>query len=251
MTKPRKHTILVAFLLLSLLAPLKNIATNYDRNEEPIYIITDSNKNITDINRRFAERYHIVLETNPDTLRTIDLMLYVHNDLGILRNIYRLLFITGSIYISLYNYLTEHNKRKQGWYHSKFLVYFGIKKNITKNFHLDLYFSLLNFCANLVEYLFLTEDLLFLIFKIISPNINIRIYKNFYFCLNPMSFILIGLLHIKSSLIHSKKKRTLLHLFQTNQINPPQNFNLSNIRCFNTGHQEHACLFYFNTNNII
>ena len=241
-----KHTILVAFLLLSL---QPNIATNHNRNGESIYIITDYNENIEDINELFATRNHTVLRTGIYTVREISRRLNVHNDLGIfIKYVYGLLFIAGSIYTSLYNYFTGHNKIKNGWYHSKFLVYFGKKTNITKNFHLDLYFSLLNFCVNLLECLYITGDLLLLILKIISCDINIHVYKNFYFCFKPMSLIRIGILYIKRYLVRIKTKEYLLSRLPNDL---PQNFNFDNIRCYNTDPQRHACLFYFNTNNII
>ncbi len=238
MTKPRniklKHTILVSFLLLSLLFPTKNIATNYDRNWDSIYVITSYNTNIE--NRNIW--YLVVLRTDTHKLGEIRRMLNEHGKLGNCRFIYSLLFIAGSIYTSLYNYLTEHNKRKQGWYRSKFLVYFGIKKNITKNFHLDLYFSLLSLCANLfVYYIFtkgflsldFTKEVLPFIILILSLDINIYIYKNFYFCLKPMSFIRICFLHIKRYLVRIKTKEYLLSQFTRDLL--PQNFNISNIYC--------------------
>ena len=244
-----KNTILVAFLLLTLLSPTKNIAANHDRNVEPIYIITDPNENINDINMQWATIHHIVLITDTNTLREISRRLKVHNDLGIfIKYVYGLLFIAGSIYTSLYNYFTGHNKIKNGWYHSKFLVYFGKKTNITKNFHLDLYFSLLNFCVNLFECLYITRDLLLLILKIISCDINIHVYKNFYFCFKPMSLIRIGILYIKRYLVRIKTKEYLLSRLPNDL---PQNFNFDNIRCIYTDPQEHTYIFDINTDNII
>ena len=255
MIKPRniklKHTILVSFLLLSLLSPTKNIAANHDRNGDTNYIITIYNANIP-IDSWLASTNHVVLRTDTYMLHNISSMLNVHGKLGNCRFIYSLLFITGSIYTSLYNYFTEHNKKKEGWFRSKFFVYFGIKTNITKNFHLDLYFSLLNLCANLFVYYILTKGFLSLDFTkkdlpfiilILSLDINICIYKNFYFCLKPMSFFRICLLHIKRSSMHSEITKCLLNLFPGRF---PQNPNLSNIHCWKP--QEHT---HFNTDNII
>ena len=256
MIKPRniklKHTILVSFLLLSLLSPTKNIAANHDRNGDTNYIITIYNANIP-IDSWLASTNHVVLRTDTYMLHNISSMLNVHGKLGNCRFIYSLLFITGSIYTSLYNYFTEHNKKKEGWFRSKFFVYFGIKTNITKNFHLDLYFSLLNLCANLFVYYilikgflslkFTKEDLPFIIL-ILSLDINIRIHKNFYFCFKPMSLIRIYLLHNRRSLLHSGITKYLLDNFPRHDL--PQNLNLSNIHCWKP--QEHT---HFNTNNII
>ena len=249
MTKLRniklKHTMLVSFLLLTLLSPFKNIATNHDGNENTIYIITDPNEDNVDTN---TKKY--IVCRNRNTLREISRRLNVHNDLGIfIKYIYGLLFIAGSIYTSLYNYFTGHNKIENGWYHSKFLVYFGGKTNITKNFHLDLYFSLLNFCVNLLECLYITRDLLLLILKIISCDINIHVYKNFYFCFKPMSLIRIGILYIKRSLVRIKTKEYLLSQFPRDLL--PQDFNFDNIRCNYTDPQKHTYLFDINTDGII
>ena len=230
-----KHTMLISFLLISLLDPTKNIATNHNRNEEPIYIITDPNENINEINKQWASTNHVFLRTNRNTLHDIWSKLNLYNKLGACRFIYSILFIEGSIYTSLYNHYTEHNKRGQGWYHGKFFVYFGGKTNITKNFHLDLYFSLLNLCANLFVYYILIKDyfpldftkkVLAFIILILSLDINICIYKNFYFCLKPMSFFRICLLHIKRSSMHSEITKCLLDLFPQGL---PENFNISNI----------------------
>ena len=237
MTKPRsinlKNIALGWFLLFYVLAPLKNIATSSNIiNEETIYSITDSSYNIESVNSwcasHFATRNYIILRTNAYTLCTISDSLKKYYILKILSFIYSLLFITDSTRISLYNYFTGHNKRKQGWYHGKFFVYFGKKANITKNFHLDLYFSLLNFCVNLFECLYITRDLLFLILKTISSDINIRIYKNFFFCFKPMSLIRICILYIKRYLVRIKTTEYLLNNFPQDL---PQNFNFDNIHC--------------------
>ena len=230
-----KHTILGSFLLLSLLSPFKNIAANHE-NGDTNYIITSYNANIPK-DSWLASTNHVVLRTNTYTLHNIWSKLNLYNKLGACRFIYSILFIEDSIYTSLYNHYTEHNKREQGWYHGKFFVYFGEKINITKNFHLDLYFSLLNFGVNLFVYYILTKDFLFLNFTkevlpliilILSVDINICIYKNFYFCLKPMSFFRICFLHIERSSMHSEITELLLPLFQNNL---PQNFNISNIYC--------------------
>ena len=247
-----KYTMLVSFLLFSLLSTTKNIAANHDRNGDTNYVITSDNANIPE-DSWLASTNPLVLKTDTYMLHNISSMLKEYHKLGNCRVDYSLLFITGSIYTSLYNYFTEHNKRKKGWYRSKFYVYFGEKINITKNFHLDLYFSLLNLCANLFVYYILTkgflslnftkEDLPFII-CILSLDINICIYKNFYFCLKPMSFFRIYLLHNRRSSMHSKITKCLLDLFQRRGL--PQNFNISNIYCWEP--QEHT---HFNTNNII
>ena len=242
MTKLRniklKHTILVAFLLFSLLSPLKNIAANHDRNGNTNYVITIYNADIPE-DSWLASTNPIVLKTDTYTFHNISSMLKEYRKLGNCRFDYSLLFITGSIYTSLYNYFTEHNKRKKGWYRSKFFVYFGGKTNITKNFHLDLYFSLLNLCANLFVYYILTKGFLSLDFTkevlpfiilILSLDINIRIHKNFYFCLKPMSFFRICFLHIKRSSMHSEITKYLLDNFPRREL--PQNPNLSNIYCW-------------------
>ena len=236
------------FFLYSLLFSTKNIATNHDKNEEPIYIITDSRP---DIAYTTTEKY--IVCGNRIKLLTISHMLRAYNDLRIYKYIYILLSIIGSIYTSLYNYFTGHNKIKNGWYHGKFFVYFGRKKNIylgkktniTKNFHEDLYFSLLNFCANLFEFLYITRKLGLLIAKTISCDINIRIYKNFYFCFNLISLFRIFFLHIERSSVRRKTTKYLLISFP----NLPENFNLSNIHCKYTDPQEPKCLFYINTDN--
>lgn len=264
-----KYIIIRWFLLYSLLFTTENIATSSDnvavhnntamnsnniatnnniRNENTIYIITDSKENNADTT---TKKY--IACRNINTLRAISRRLNVYGDLEIFRNVYGLLFITGSIYTSLYNYFTEHNKRKNGWYRSKFFVYFGGKTNITKNFHLDLYFSLLNLCANLFVYYILNEGFLYVKFTkedlpfiilILSFDINIRIHKNFYFCLKPMSLIRIYLLHNRRSLLHSGITKYWLDNFQRRDL--PQNPNISNIYCWKP--QEHT---HFNTNNII
>ena len=247
-----KYTMLVSFLLLSLLSPLKNIAANYDRNGDTNYVITIHNANIPE-DSWLASTNPIVLKTDTHTFHNISSMLKEYRKLGNCRFDYSLLFIAGSIYTSLYNYFTEHNKRKKGWYRSKFFVYFGRKINITKNFHLDLYFSLLNLCANLFVYYILTKGFLSLKFTkkdlpfiilILSFDINIRIHKNFYFCLKPMSLIRIYLLHNRRSLLHSGITKYWLDNFQRRDL--PQNPNISNIYCWKP--QEHT---HFNTNNII
>ena len=221
-----------------------NIATNHDRNVEPIYIITDSNENIANTT---TKKY--IACRNINTLRAISRRLNVYGDLEIFRNVYGLLFIADSTRISLYNYFTEHNKIENGWYRSKFFVFFGRKTNITKNFHLDLYFSFFNFWVNLLECIYITRDLLFLILKTISCDINIRIYKNFFFCLKPMSLIHICSFHIKRSLVRSVTTKYLLSQFTRDLL--PQNFNFDNIRCEYTDPQEHTRLFNINTDNII
>ena len=269
MTKPHsinlKNIIIRWFLLYSLLFTTKNIATSSDnvavhnntamnsnniatnnniRNENTIYIITDSKENNADTT---TKKYIVCRDMN--TLREINRRLNVHGDLGIFRNVYGLLFIADSTRISLYNYFTEHNKIENGWYRSKFFVFFGRKTNITKNLHLDLYFSLFNFCVNLLECLYITRDLLFLILKTISCDINIRIYKNFFFCLKPMSLIHICSFHIKRSLVRSVTTKYLLSQFTRDLL--PQNFNFDNIRCNYTDPQKRTCLFNINTDNII
>ena len=239
-----KNIIIRWFLLYSLLFTTKNIATSSDnvavhdntamnsnniatnnniRNENTIYIITDSKENNADTT---TKKYIVCRDMN--TLREINRRLNVHGDLGIFRNVYGLLFIADSTRISLYNYFTEHNKIENGWYRSKFFVFFGRKTNITKNLHLDLYFSLLNFCVNLFECLYITRDLLFLILKTISCDINIRIYKNFFFCFKPMSLIRICILYIKRYLVRIKTTEYLLNNFPQDL---PQNFNFDNIHC--------------------
>ena len=268
MTKPHsinlKNITLVSFLLFYILVPTKNIATssdnvavhdntamdsnniatNHDGNENTIYIITDSNENIVNTT---TKKYIVCRDIN--TLRNISRRLNVYGDLEIFRNVYGLLFIADSTRISLYNYFTEHNKIENGWYRSKFFVFFGRKTNITKNFHLDLYFSLFNFWVNLLECLYITRDLLLLILKIISCDINIRIYKNFFFCLKPMSLISICSFHIKRSLVRSVTTKDLLSQFTRDLL--PQNFNFDNIRCDYTDPQKTYCLFNINTDNII
>ena len=215
------------FLLLSVLCPVKNIATNSNiRNEEPIYILTNSRGEI-DMSR-WGTRNYTVLKTDINTAYMISRMLKVDDALGKLRNIYRLLLIIGSISTSLYNYFTGHNKKKNGWYFSKFPIYFGIKKNFTKSFQQDLYFSLFTFFLYLPAYL-LTGNLIPLLLGTIYYDINIRIYKNFYLSLSPKYFIFIGILHIQSASLRSETREHLLPLFQGTL---PQNFNLSNIHCF-------------------
>lgn len=231
MTKPRsinlKNISLGLFLLYSLLFSVKNIATNHNRNGESIYIITDSRRNEEDINRLFVTtRNRIILRTDTDTLQAIIYNLYIYNSFGTMRNIIRLLLIVDSTCISLYNYFTEHNKRKSKLYLHKFLLYTGIKINITKNFYLDLYFSLLK--SSLPLFLFFKFGDVGYLLRSIQLCINIRIYKNFYLSFNPMPFINIGLLHISSFFFHCKITEDLLDLFPGEL---PENFNLSDIRC--------------------
>ena len=103
-----KHTILVAFLLLSLLSHFKNIATEQSNDENNII------KNVT---KKILGKSGYLL--------------------GIRGN------IIDWICTSVYNHYTEHNSRKAGWYHGKFYIYGGIKIKITKKVYLDVYYSLL------------------------------------------------------------------------------------------------------------
>ena len=153
-----KHTILVAFLLLSLLSHFKNIATEQSNDENNII------KNVT---KKILGKSGYLL--------------------GIRGN------IIDWICTSVYNHYTEHNSRKAGWYHGKFYIYGGIKIKITKKVYLDVYYSLLKLIPSLFfdgfiyncQYLPLLIPVSFLTF-----SINIRINKKFYLAISPIHYIL-------------------------------------------------------------
>ena len=88
---------------------------------------------------------------------------------------------------SFYNYYTKHNIRKSGWYHGKSFIYWGKKSKINKNLYLDAYLSILTWipiiiCDYIIDPL---NDHDFFIFTLICTtfnfNLNIRIFKHFYF----------------------------------------------------------------------
>lgn len=88
---------------------------------------------------------------------------------------------------SFYNYYTKHNIRKSGWYHGKSFIYWGKKSKKNKNLYLDAYLSILTWtpiiiCDYIIDPL---NDHDFLIFTLICTsfnfNLNIRIFKHFYF----------------------------------------------------------------------
>ena len=169
MTKPRsinlKNITLVPFLLFYVLAPFKNIATSSDNvdteqsNDDTSYIKTVTEKILGELGYLCGFRGNII-----DWICT-----------------------------STYNYYTDHNLRKTGWYHGRFYIYGGIKIKITKNLFLDVYYSLLKLIPSLFfdgfiyncQYLPLLIPVSFFTF-----SINIRVYKNFYLSISPIHYIL-------------------------------------------------------------
>ena len=167
MTKPRsinlKNITLVPFLLFYVLAPFKNIATSSDNvdteqsNDDTSYIKTVTEKILGELGYLCGFRGNII-----DWICT-----------------------------STYNYYTDHNLRKTGWYHGRFYIYGGIKIKITKNLFLDVYYSFLKLIPFYIIDVNIYGGYMYILtlFAFITISINIRIYKNFYLSIAPMSWI--------------------------------------------------------------
>ena len=240
-TKPRsinlKNITLGWFLLFYVLAPLKNIATSSDNiahdkediNNEDVNLnnaATDSNNeapnnaainldipgmnsNNEAINRDIPamnsnneaiNRDIMAMNSNNEAIN-LDIMAIFILSMYKTRNFLAVIYIVDSTCISLYNYFTGHNKRKSKWYLHKFFFYTGRKINITKNFYLDLYFSLLKFPVHLFFFL-IRRDVKNLLVNTIQLYINIRIYKNFYLSFNLIGAIQVLLVHIAATFFY-------------------------------------------------
>ena len=226
-TKPRKkkkkNITLGWFLLFYVLAPLKNIATSSDNiahdkediNNEDVNLnnaATDSNNEAPnnaainlDIpgmnsNNEAINRDIPAMNSNNEAIN-LDIMAIFILSMYKTRNFLAVIYIVDSTCISLYNYFTGHNKRKSKWYLHKFFFYTGRKINITKNFYLDLYFSLLKFPVHLFFFL-IRRDVKNLLVNTIQLYINIRIYKNFYLSFNLIGAIQVLLVHIAATFFY-------------------------------------------------
>ena len=226
-TKPRsinlKNITLGWFLLFYVLAPLKNIATSSDNiahdkediNNEDVNLnnaATDSNNEAPnnaainlDIpgmnsNNEAINRDIMAMNSNNEAIN-LDIMAIFILSMYKTRNFLAVIYIVDSTCISLYNYFTGHNKRKSKWYLHKFFFYTGRKINITKNFYLDLYFSLLKFPVHLFFFL-IRRDVKNLLVNTIQLYINIRIYKNFYLSFNLIGAIQVLLVHIAATFFY-------------------------------------------------
>ncbi len=159
-----KHTILVSFLFLFPLQP--NIATEQPNDEDNII------KKVT--KKILGEKGSYLF--------------------GFRGN------IIDWISTSTYNYYTDHNLRKTGWYHGKFYIYGGIKFKITKNLFLDVYYSFLKLIPFYIIDLFIfcgLGDILKILISFITISINIRINKNFYLSISPIHYILFKLIELR------------------------------------------------------
>ena len=157
-----KHTILVAFLLLSIFLSVKNIATSSDNiateqpNNETSYIKTVTEKILGEVGYLCGFRGNII-----DWICT-----------------------------SIYNHYTEHDLRKEGWYNGKFYIYGGRKFEITKNVYLDVYYSLLKLIPFFIFDVIICDHMYHhALVSLLTININIHIYKNFYLAIAPISWI--------------------------------------------------------------
>ena len=212
-TKPRsinlKNITLGWFLLFYVLAPLKNIATSSDNIAHDKEDINNEDVNLnnaaTDSNNEAPNNAAINLDipgmnSNNEAIN-LDIMAIFILSMYKTRNFLAVIYIVDSTCISLYNYFTGHNKRKSKWYLHKFFFYTGRKINITKNFYLDLYFSLLKFPVHLFFFL-IRRDVKNLLVNTIQLYINIRIYKNFYLSFNLIGAIQVLLVHIAATFFY-------------------------------------------------
>ena len=110
---------------------------------------------------------------------------------------------------SIYNHYTKHNLRETGWYHGKFYIYGGGKIKITKNLYLDVYYSFLKLIPFFIIDIFIYKFILAVtLFAFITISINIRIYKNFYLAIAPMSWIGYKILDFLIYLSHQERTRS-------------------------------------------
>ena len=110
---------------------------------------------------------------------------------------------------SIYNHYTKHNLRKTGWYNGKFYIYGGRKFEITKNVYLDVYYSFLKLIPFFIIDIFIYKFILAVtLFAFITISINIRIYKNFYLAIAPMSWIGYKILDFLVYLSHQERTRS-------------------------------------------
>lgn len=110
---------------------------------------------------------------------------------------------------SIYNHYTKHRLRKAGWYNGKFYIYGGKKIEITKNVYLDIYYSFLKLIPFFIIDIFIYKFILAVtLFAFITISINIRIYKNFYLAIAPMSWIGYKILDFLVYLSHQERTRS-------------------------------------------